>query len=644
MSSVQSSRVCGWCVLVGAALAGCASEPPAKPIKVATPQAEVAPIFRGMIASEVEFRNTTPILVSGYGLVVGLSGTGGLPLNDQIAASMERQLGLMGVGRSSDALKGTALEGMSPSQVLRDRNVAVVQVLAAIPPGAPDGSNFDVVVRAVNASSLEGGKLWTTDLRIGPPTAFGQAQARRLAVARGAVYTNPFAMEDPASTGYTGAAGRILGGGQVVDSQNVALDLLTPSHGRARSIVSAVNSRFPAETGDRGPVARGRSDSRVEVEIPERYRRDPRGFLALIQNVQIDQGAPEQYARRYVEAIKEDPQLGERLSWALESLGERALPQIRELYDYPELAPQLAGLKAGARLNDARVVPFLRDVVGKSQGTVRTEAIALLGKVDAGPRVDSALRDLLTDNDLIVRVSAYEALADRAERAQFVYLARLMSQYRDRGGPDLTMQELDLVARESLPAGLMQGVQRQSVFGKFLYDRVEGGTPLIYVTQQGLPRVVVFGDKDEVRLKGVISLWDGRLLIAQGDKPGELKLQYLRAGMTAPVTSSTKATIGDLVGVLARKSSSDDPRPGMDLTYAQVVAVLATIQESGGTVHAFATEQDRLRQQLAAAENSRDMLERPETPDEKEPLMVRRGTGESTEPGAEEKPRVVPIR
>lgn len=644
MRGLRDGRV--WCALVAlsAWCGGCGSEPVRKPVQVATPEADIAPIFRGMIASEVEFRNTAPILVSGYGLVVGLNGTGGQPINDQIAASMERQLGLMGVGRSSDSLKGTALQGMSPAQVLRDKNVAAVQVLAALPPGAPDGSSFDVVVRAVNASSLEGGKLWTTDLRIGPPTAFGQAQSKRLAVARGAVYTNPFAMEDPASTGYTGAAGRILGGGQVVDSQNVVLDLLTPSHARARSVVSAINSRFPAETGDRGPVARGRTDSRIEVEIPERYRRDPRSFLAMIQNLQIDQGSPEQYARRYVEAIKADPQMGERLSWALEGLGERALPQIRELYDFPELAPQLAGLKAGARLNDARTVPFLRDVVKKSQGTVRTEAISLLGKVDAGARVDAALRELLTDKDLVVRVATYEALADRAERAQFIYLAKLMSQYRDRGGPDLSPQELDLVARESLPPGLMQGVQRQSVYGKFLFDRVDAGTPLMYVTQQGLPRVVVFGEKDEIRLKSVVSMWDGRLLIAEGDKPGDIKVQYMRPGMGVPVTTAVRGTITDLVGTLARKSSSDDPRPGMDMTYAQVVAVLAKIQEAGGTVHAFATEQDRLRQQLAAAENSRDMLERPETPDEKEPLMVRRGVGETGQTGEDEKPRVVPIR
>lgn len=634
----------GWCCVVLALLAGCASEPPKKAVQVPTPQANVAPIFRGLIASEVEFRNTTPILVSGYGLVVSLNGTGGQPLNDQIAASMERQLGLMGVGRSSDALKGTALEGMSPAQVLRDKNVAVVQVLAALPPGAADGSTFDVVVRAVNASSLEGGRLWTTDLRIGPPTAFGQSQAKRLAVARGSVYTNPFAMEDPASTGYTGAAGRILGGGQVVDSQNVVLDLLTPSHARARSIVSSINSRYPAETGDRGPVARGRSDTRVEVEIPERFRRDPRSFLAVVQNLQIDQGSPEQYARRYVEMIKSDPQMGERLSWALEGLGDRALPQIRELYDFPELAPQLAGLKAGARLNDARTVPFLRDVIRKSQGAVRTEAIALLGKVDAGARVDATLRDLLNDKELIVRITTYEALADRAERAQFVYLARLLAQNRDIGGPDLTPQELDLISRETLPAGLMQGVQRQSMYGKFLFDKVDGGTPLIYVTQQGLPRIVVFGQNDDLRLNGVISVWGGRLLLAAGDKPGDLKVQYLRTGSAGPVTTTIRATLTELITALARKSSADDPRPGMDLSYAQIVATLAKIQEAGGTSHAFATEQDRLRMQLAAAENSRDMLERPETPDDKEPIMVRRGVGEAGTPEADEKPKVVPIQ
>jgi hypothetical protein len=630
---------------LSAILSGCESGPPPRPIQVAPDRMLDVPVaMRGLIGSEVEFRNTSPILVSGYGLIVGLNGSGGLPLNDQVAAGMERQLGLMGVGKANDALRGTALEGKSPSMILRDRNVGVVQVLAAVPPGAPEGTVFDVVVRAVNATSLEGGKLWTTDLRLGPPTTFGQAQSRRLGVARGAVYTNPFASSDPASGGFDGASGRILGGGELVDSLNVVLQMTTPSHGRARSIVSAINSRFPPDVSDRGPIARGRSDSDIEVKVPTRYRRDARSFLNLVQNLQIDQVAPEQYARRYVDEIKNNPENGERLSWSLEGLGERALPMIRELYDNSELIPQIAGLKAGARLNDARSVPSLQEVIGRSQGTVRTEAISLLGKVDAGPKVDQALRALLDDQDLIVRIAAYEALADRAERAQFVYLARLVQQNRDRV-PNISAMELDLISRETLPSGMMQGVERRSVQGKFLYDRVRGGVPLIYVSQQGLPRIVVFGDDDAIRLSSPEQMWGGALIIAPGDSAGDIKARYLRPGAREPVSSTVRATITDLVGLLSRKTSPEDPRPGFDMSYSQVVAVLSRLQESGATTHAFATERDRLNAQLLAAENSRDMMDRPETPEDTDAMIIRRGSGmaapaPSQDPG---KPTVVPI-
>src|SRR5262245_51876993 len=145
---------CG--VATGLLAPGCGGGARNRPVSVRPDLPEVPPALRGTIGSEVEFRNVAPYLLGGYGLVVGLNGTGGLPLNDQLSASMERQLGLMGVGRNSEALSGTALENKTPRQVLRDTGIAVVMVRAALSPGAPAGLNFDVIVDAVNATSLEG--------------------------------------------------------------------------------------------------------------------------------------------------------------------------------------------------------------------------------------------------------------------------------------------------------------------------------------------------------------------------------------------------------------------------------------------------------------------------------------------------------
>ncbi|GDX99958.1 hypothetical protein LBMAG48_23620 [Phycisphaerae bacterium] len=626
------------------AFAGCESGPKPKPKVVQSDLPPVEPALRGLIGSEVQFRNVTPTLVSGYGVVVGLNGTGGLELNDAVASTMEREMALAGISRNVDALKGTALYGKSPREILRDPNVAVVEVTAAVTPGAPVGSRYDVRVIALNASSLEGGRLWGTDLRLGPPSVFGGVQARKVGVARGAVYINPFAEAESGVGGVQVRAGRVLGGGEVVDSLDVVLTLNAPSHARARAIVSAINSRFPTGAGDANSTARGRNDSTVELTIPGRYRNEPVTFLNLVRNIQIDQNSPEAHARRYVESVKQQPEMATELSWGMEALGERALPVVRDLYEFPELVPRMAGLKAGARLSDPRAATFLRDLATNGQGTVRTQAYQLLGEIDAGPRIDIALREGLSSSDLLVRIAAYEALAKRAERLQFVYLSRIQNEDPDLRRNKYSPGQLEEFARLNLPAGSIQGVSRAPIEGKFLLDLVDGGEPLVYVTQQNTPRIVVFGADQSIKIAGLVNMWDDTLLIANDEKPGMLKIRMNRVGRSM-AQQSVRANLPDLIVALARENTPADPRPGFDLTYSQIVATLSKLQESGSTRATFATESDRLNASLVAAQNARDMIERPETENDKEPIFIRRGpaTPSSTSPSEDAKPTITPI-
>jgi hypothetical protein len=632
------------CLAILALAPGCGPSKPKTTTRPVVDLPPVDPLFRGLIGTEVQFRNIQPYLVSGYGIVVGVQGKGGQPLNEAIAATMERELGLMGITPTADALKGTPLEGKAAPEVLRHPDVAVVEILAAVPPGTPKGAPFDVQVRALNASSLEGGRLWTSELRFGPPAVFGGQAARRVAKARGEVFVNPFTL----SSDQPQTAGRVLGGGEMLEPQPIALVLNAPSHTRARAIASAINSRFTPGPGDPKSIALGRTDTTIHLSIPMRYRRDPASFLRVIEHLQVDQSAPEAYARRYVEAIKQDAQAAERLSWALEGLGPRALPILRELYEFPELVPRLAGLRAGARLDDPRAAPGLQQVVQEGQGSVRTRAIALLAEVNAGPTVDATLRELLREPDLLVRIAAYEGLATRAERARFVYLSRV----QDRN-PDLARQKssplaLEEVARTSIPPEGLRGIARMPVAGKFLLDRVDGGEPMIYVTLQGTPRVVLFGADVSVRPHEPVSLWEGSLMIGSGEgTPARpmLRVRYQRPQRSA-LDVEAPASLTDLVATLARDTRDIEGRPGLGMTYSQVVAVLAALQDQGATAASFATERDRLAGELLAAQASRDMTERPETPDDREAIIVRQGSGTEGQPREqqEQKPTVVPIR
>ncbi|RMD60127.1 MAG: hypothetical protein D6824_09975, partial [Planctomycetota bacterium] len=239
----------------------------ARPRAQALPAATVTlpAVLRGVIGAEATLRGLEPLLVSGYGLVVGLNGTGSEDIPSPVRAMMEREMALKGVGQET-----MGMGDVTPTQLLNDHNTAVVLVQAVIPPGAPKGWRFDVFVTALpgtSTTSLEGGRLWTTDLQPGLPVP-GGPQRKKLAEARGEIFINPFAeppsKDEPETDAIDRRSGRILNGGVVVEPTPLVLLLNTPSHARARAIASAINSRFPRGPGDRKPTAIPRNEERIE--------------------------------------------------------------------------------------------------------------------------------------------------------------------------------------------------------------------------------------------------------------------------------------------------------------------------------------------------------------------------------------------
>ena len=604
-------------------LPGCGSSPApkARPVRPVV-QRDTPSILRGTIGSEVTLRRVEPILVSGYGLVVGLNGTGGGDLPDErIAVHMERQLGLMGVGRGSDLLNGTPLAGLSPRQVLRHPHVAVVVVYAAIPPGAPKGGRFDVFVRSLNnagLASLEGGLLWSTDLQLGPPSTVGGFKTRNIAVASGPVFINPFA-EPGAEDDVSRSIGRILDGGEVTNPAPIELALDNPSHSRAKAMVSAINNRFPEMPGDTGPTARGLRDSTIEIRVPRAYRDRAAEFLALLTHIQIQQTFPQEFARRYTEALKSQPELGEDLSWCLQALGPAALPFLRELYTYPELVPQMAALGAGAGLGDDRAADQLRDLATPGRPAVRTEAIRMLGSLDAGPRVDLALRDLLAAPELTVRVAAYEALARRAEAVQ---IRRALEQFELQAASARVSMSAEAYlagARANLGDTPLQGVRRLSVLShdrrqiKFYLDMVPYGEKLIYVTQQGQPRIVLFGAGLELARPILAEVWSDRLMITADTASDDHRLYYLDARTGRATTGKIKPGIPEFIQFMAHQPTPEEPEPGLGMTYSEVVGALYALQRAGAINSTFGFEEDRLRAQLFEAAEQSAPMDRPET-------------------------------
>ncbi|MCA3003927.1 MAG: flagellar basal body P-ring protein FlgI [Planctomycetaceae bacterium] len=579
-----------------APLAGCSNEKPPEARAVEPVVRDTPPALRGTIGAEARLLGTQPLLVSGYGLVVGLNGTGGGALPEAIASTMERELARGGIGRGGPLSEGP-LAGRTPRQVLADPNVAVVIVEGVIASGMPRGTPFDVRVRPLPGSavtSLEGGTLWTTELRMGPVTPFGSARTRKMAEARGPVFINPFA--DPAGAGLVAAGmppagqdtfrrdvGRVLGGGNVTDPSALEIVLDNPSHTRAGSIVAAINSRFPPGPGDDGPTARGRNATTVGLRIPRAFAQRPDDFIRLIEFGQIDLAFPEDYARRYAEELVKQPELAEELSWALRAIGRTAVPFVYPLYDSAEQPVRWAALRVGGFLGDARATPFLLDIADGTTGeptALRTQAISLLGQMRADPIINNKLRTLASAGSLQIRIAAYEALLERADASITTVVV---------GDP-------------------------RSPAGGFPVDLLPAGEPLIYMTQQGRPRLVIFGDDLRVSRPAIVSAWADRLMLASDSAGADtVRIRYTDYRTGAVVSGTVSEDIRSVIRFMAHTPSPSNPERGLSLTYSEIIGALYEMQRQNAIRGAFSTQTDRLAAQITAAEAAPPAEERPAT-------------------------------
>ena len=119
------------------------ANPALAPKRVARPPIpmDVDPIMRGTVASETIVMGYQPVVVRGYGFVVGLKGTGSRTAPAEVRQYILNEMMRYGVGESS----GNS-QGLSPDALLNSEDTAIVIVEALIPAGAPRGTNLDVRV------------------------------------------------------------------------------------------------------------------------------------------------------------------------------------------------------------------------------------------------------------------------------------------------------------------------------------------------------------------------------------------------------------------------------------------------------------------------------------------------------------------
>ena len=208
----------------------------------------------------------------GYGLVVGLNGTGdtlnNIPFTKQSLTAMLERLGVN--------IRG---------QTLRTGNVAAVMVTANLPAFGTQGTRIDVTVSALgDAKSLQGGTLLVTPL-LG-------ADGNVYAVAQGSVAISGFQAEGEAAKITRGVptVGRVTNGALIEREIEFALNRLNqmrmalrnPDFTTAKRIAAAVNDFIGA------PTAEPLDPSTVQVTIPQQYRGNVVSLLTEIEQLQVE--------------------------------------------------------------------------------------------------------------------------------------------------------------------------------------------------------------------------------------------------------------------------------------------------------------------------------------------------------------------
>lgn len=221
----------------------------------------------------VAFQGIRENLLVGYGLVVGLNGTGdslnNAPFTRQSLQSMLERLGVNTI--NDDAM--------------RTKNVAAVIVTATLPPFARKGTKIDVQVSTIgSATNLQGGTLMVTPL-LG-------ADGEVYAVSQGPVTINGFAAEGDGESVVQNVptSGKISNGAliereiefELAHLNQVNLSLRNPDLTTAQRVAKKINrytSRLAAKVLD---------PSTVQITVPQDYPGNVVTFLTDIEQLEVE--------------------------------------------------------------------------------------------------------------------------------------------------------------------------------------------------------------------------------------------------------------------------------------------------------------------------------------------------------------------
>lgn len=207
----------------------------------------------------------------GYGLIVGLQGSGDSSSMQFMRDSLGEALARMGISADSDQFK--------------TKNVAAVMITADLPPFSRQGSHIDVVVSSIgDAKSLQGGTLLMTPLKA--------ANQEIYAVAQGPISIGGFIIENNDSSIQQNhpTVGRISNGAIVEREVELNLDGVTalnislnnPDFTTALRMSKRINELL------KGDYAKAKDSGSLELSVPRSYRDKIVQLIAKVESLQVE--------------------------------------------------------------------------------------------------------------------------------------------------------------------------------------------------------------------------------------------------------------------------------------------------------------------------------------------------------------------
>jgi flagellar P-ring protein precursor FlgI len=221
----------------------------------------------------IEGHRSNPL--TGFGIVVGLNGTGDDARSPVVRRSLAKMLKRLGVTVDANEIKA--------------KNVAAVVVTAELPAFARAGGRMDVLVSSMGAAkSLEGGTLIATPLKGGNMQTY--------AIAQGPISTGGFAVQggSGSSTRKNHVTVARMPGGAVLErdapglppSGRIVLQLKQPDFTTATRIAESIDAALGAGS------ARVRDPGAVTVMVTGKWRNQPVQLVAALEALEATPDAP----------------------------------------------------------------------------------------------------------------------------------------------------------------------------------------------------------------------------------------------------------------------------------------------------------------------------------------------------------------